>query len=674
METSARFQTLQPSSNTSPRYRPEIDGLRALAVIAVIIYHFNKEVLPGGYLGVDIFFVISGFVITASLAKRQSHSPREFLLGFYERRIKRLMPALILCVVITSALLCLVDPTPGLRLGIAWRSLLGFSNIALYNLSTDYFSASTEINPFTHTWSLGVEQQFYLLFPFLLLWTGFVPVAEEGAAFLFKLISALSIASLIGFFYFQSANQPAAFFLLPSRFWELGAGCLLFLASLPSLGGLAGWRHRIHRLPGLAPLIGMLILMLLPLPLNGAASAGIVLLTILLLANQRERGPCQALLGHPRVVMIGLISYSLYLWHWSVLVLSRWTVGVHWWTIPFQLGLIVLLAWMSYRWIEQPLRSHRWSALRWRSIAYGIAASLLGAAAILGLSRGTNSLLFLGERKQRTNPTAATEASCQQGGNYTILFAGDSHANHYRQSEGYGCGSHAARILVSSTAGMPYPLVSYTNSTTGHDQDANLSRQIAMDDRWRSIPPPAGSAGVVVIALRANLYFNHDPSVPPLFRNTNNRSVDTHQPISADLALTEWIADLEELVRRHPATEFVLFLPTPEFQQAYPIETCTPQWFRPGRSQTCLRGTERASLNRFNQAFLDRLREPAARHPNLHIFDAFSALCPPSQPHCPRMIDGEPLYVDQDHLSLLGSNRVIDQLVVFLQQQGLWKP
>ena len=145
--------TPQPSKG---KYRPEIDGLRAFAVVAVIINHFNKDLLPSGYLGVDIFFVISGYVITSSLAGRQSKNFLDFLTGFYERRIKRLVPALVVFVLITSVLISLFNPEPGVALGLGWKSLFGASNISLYRSSTDYFAQSTELNPFTHTWSLGV--------------------------------------------------------------------------------------------------------------------------------------------------------------------------------------------------------------------------------------------------------------------------------------------------------------------------------------------------------------------------------------------------------------------------------------------------------------------------------------------------------------------------------------
>jgi peptidoglycan/LPS O-acetylase OafA/YrhL len=182
------------------RYRSEIDGLRALAVIAVIINHFNRELLPSGFLGVDIFFVISGYVITSSLADREYESIGDFLLGFYSRRIKRLMPTLITCITITCLVgFLFIPPTSG-DFEITWKTgayaLFGLSNFYLFRLSTDYFAATTELNLFTQTWSLGVEEQFYLVFPIILWITGFITGRPRGKSNLFFLMIVLSVLSL----------------------------------------------------------------------------------------------------------------------------------------------------------------------------------------------------------------------------------------------------------------------------------------------------------------------------------------------------------------------------------------------------------------------------------------------------------------------------------------------
>ena len=212
------------------RYRPEIDGMRAFAVVSVIVNHFNQDILPGGYLGVDIFFVISGFVITSSLYLRPSKNFKDFISGFYERRLKRLVPALSVFVLISSITICLFDSEPNFSLKTGLTSLFGISNLYLLQTSTDYFAESTELNVFTHTWSLGVEEQFYILFPFLIWFSGFGRQTKNGARNLFLIVGALTITSLISFIYLYPINESAAYFIMPARFWEIAAGCLIFIA------------------------------------------------------------------------------------------------------------------------------------------------------------------------------------------------------------------------------------------------------------------------------------------------------------------------------------------------------------------------------------------------------------------------------------------------------------
>ena len=385
------------TNKTSPsksKYRPEIDGLRAFAVVAVIINHFNKDLLPSGYLGVDIFFVISGYVITSSLAGRESKNFLDFLTGFYERRIKRLVPALVVFVLITSILISLFNPDPGVALSLGWKSLFGVSNISLYRSSTDYFAQSTELNPFTHTWSLGVEEQFYLLFPFLIWFSGFGQQTAKGARNLFLLVGAMTIASLLGFIYLYQVNQPAAYFLMPTRFWEMAAGCLIFI----------GFQKRVtieqalERVPPLLVVAAMVGVMFLPVSAAVPTTVGVVVLSAILIACLKKGTAAYQFFTHQKVVYVGLISYSLYLWHWSVLSISRWTIGIHWWSAPIQVGLMLMIAIASYKWVETPFRKREWSPLRWKTIGIGLIPIASAATLLIGFTKTEPFSVFLGSR------------------------------------------------------------------------------------------------------------------------------------------------------------------------------------------------------------------------------------------------------------------------------------
>lgn len=374
-----------------PVYRREIDGLRALAVGAVIINHFNSDLLPSGYLGVDVFFVISGYVISQSLYYRRYRSVAELLADFYARRVKRLVPALLLFVVVTGLLMALVSPDPSQSLKTALMSLFGLSNIYLQLKATDYFGGAAYLNAFTHTWSLGVEEQFYLLFPFIVWLTGFGRTGRSNNAFV-STLGLLSLLSLAGFIYWNSLGKHSFYFFMPTRFWELAAGALLFVLST---------RIRAGRLGGLAvpSLVLMLATLWLPEELGAVATILVVLFSCaFILACTGSRNLSSRVLCHPAVVYIGLISYSLYLWHWSVLSISRWTIGISPWTAPFQIALMLALAAVSYHFVETPLRKAIWSRSRLGSIGYGMASATMVSALVALVAWPMNGRLYAGDR------------------------------------------------------------------------------------------------------------------------------------------------------------------------------------------------------------------------------------------------------------------------------------
>ncbi|MCE9550581.1 MAG: acyltransferase [Betaproteobacteria bacterium] len=336
-------------------YQPEIDGLRALAVVSVIINHFSNGLLPGGYLGVDIFFVISGFVITSSLADYPSKNFGDFLLRFYVRRIKRLIPALVISVIISGLLMWILVSTPSESLRTGQWALVGGANVFLANRSTDYFAPSTEFNLFTHTWSLGVEEQFYVLFPVLVWLTGFSRRTPNAEKKLLWVLCILSVGSLATYIYLNDTSPSLAYFLMPSRFWELGAGCLLFVGIEKFPSGI------VKRFNPSLLFIVMLAVLFVPSSHAIQATIIIVITTMLLIGSIRPMTIAHAVLTRKEIVYIGLASYSLYLWHWPVLSLSRWTIGITGRTIPFLILTILLISFASYRFIEKPLRSRQWT-------------------------------------------------------------------------------------------------------------------------------------------------------------------------------------------------------------------------------------------------------------------------------------------------------------------------
>jgi peptidoglycan/LPS O-acetylase OafA/YrhL len=414
-------------SHEKSNYRPEIDGLRAFAILPVIINHFNKEWLPSGYLGVDIFFVISGLVITSSLLHKPSQGFRENLLSFYSRRIKRLLPALWAMVILGAIFISFFNPSPGLSLQTGIAALFGVSNLYLLYQATDYFAPASELNIFTHTWSLGVEEQFYLLFPLLLwlsgIWRTGVGLTKRTQNVLGILLIGLSSLSLALFVCLYPSQQAMAYFLMPSRFWEMGLGCLLALQSWKK-GPVRPGGHRLVRtfIPWLILVLLAVIFREAPEDQGRMATITVVFLSSLLITTLQPPGPgdgqvrrsADQFLSHPLLISIGILSYSLYLWHWPVFCLSRWTMGTPLWSLPVLLAVMMALALASFHWIEEPLRQARWSRSRGLVISKGVAFSLLSSLFLVVLGGPLKGKLFTGRGGQEWDTARFSSARLDQ--------------------------------------------------------------------------------------------------------------------------------------------------------------------------------------------------------------------------------------------------------------------
>ena len=329
------------------KYYREIDSLRALAVIAVIINHFNKDWLSGGFLGVDIFFVISGFVVTASLQGKENLPFKEFIKGFYSRRIKRLWPALASMVLIFSIPMFLFFGESENYVKTGFYSLLGLSNIFLYQSSSDYFSVSTESNPFMHTWSLGVEEQFYLIFPLLFYFS------TKKSLFV-KWVLGLSFVTLVSFLLIDANDSLMSFYMMPLRFWQFGLGVLAF--NLSSDKFTFSNKHFI-----LVPLISVITVLVKTSAFNSISAALVSVFTAWALICIKSSKSERMYLTFTPILRIGLMSYSLYLFHWPVLVFFKEMLPLDKLNLLIIFLVITSFALFSYKWIEFKLRTIEWS-------------------------------------------------------------------------------------------------------------------------------------------------------------------------------------------------------------------------------------------------------------------------------------------------------------------------
>ncbi len=342
-------------------YRPEIDGLRAIAVISVILYHaelvvFGRDWFLGGYIGVDIFFVISGYLIARIILSELETTGRFSFLKFYERRARRILPALLLVIVASLPFAWVIlYPTAFAEYAesIFWSVFFG-SNFFFYGATTEYGADSALLKPFLHTWSLAVEEQFYVVFPVVAL-----AAYKFAHRWFFVVLVGLSLVSLL---YAESltTRDPSWNFYSPfSRFWELGIGALLAVWELSKKPERSGPRAQILCITGIILiLVSVLALFDGASPHPGFITLAPILGTALIIGFGSHSGPAGWLLSNKLATGIGLISYSAYLWHFPIFAFARHSLTYF---SEAEKLLAILLTFVlsaaSYRFVEQPFRN-----------------------------------------------------------------------------------------------------------------------------------------------------------------------------------------------------------------------------------------------------------------------------------------------------------------------------
>ena len=337
-------------------FRPDIEGLRGIAVLLVVLFHAGLAGVIGGFIGVDVFFVISGFLITGLLVRERQQRGKIDLARFYARRIRRLLPAGVVALLVTmAAAMVLVAPLDRAEIAAdGAAAALSVANFRFAMAAGDYFANVSSPSPFLHFWSLGVEEQFYLLWPALLILVSWRAEPRRRIAIALALVA---VASLVADVMLTERSVNWAFYSLPARAWQLALGGLLAIgaariAALPgALLALVGWS-------GLAGVVAAALIFDPSLAYPGLAALLPTLGAGALLASAMSRYGPGRLLAIPPLRFVGRISYSLYLWHWPIFVLAPFLLAADL-DPAIRLGLVavsVLVAWLSWALVETPFR------------------------------------------------------------------------------------------------------------------------------------------------------------------------------------------------------------------------------------------------------------------------------------------------------------------------------
>src|SRR5574343_93493 len=335
------------------KYRRDIDGLRAMAVIPVMLFHAGVPIFPGGFVGVDVFFVISGYLIS-TLIIQDLRQGSFSLAAFYERRVRRIMPALVIIMLFSVPAAWVLMPPADLK---DFTESLAAVTVSLSNVlfwsESGYFATDAELKPLLHTCSLGVEEQFYLLYPIILVW---VHRHRHHGPWLLGMLGLASLA----FAQWQVVHQPqAAFFLLPARFWELLAGGLAAFVLLDRPAIISHALRPVGSAIGLLMIVAAALLFDSDLPFPGMSALLPVAGSVLVILCAGPDNFVGRLLGSHPLVGIGLVSYSAYLWHQPLLAFARYRehsldAGI---LGPLLCLLSLILAWFTWRFIERPFRT-----------------------------------------------------------------------------------------------------------------------------------------------------------------------------------------------------------------------------------------------------------------------------------------------------------------------------
>lgn len=611
-----------------------IEGLRGVAVIAVIINHLNNEYLPGGYLGVDVFFVISGFVISDLLKKQKLNSIYTYILTFYTRRIRRLFPALLVFIIITTVISSFFPFGFGvtiIRTGAS--ALLGLSNLYQIRIGNDYFGLGSKFNLFTHTWSLGVEEQFYLIFPLILY---VLKRKNLNVTTFLVLTSLMSFLTFTIFFYYE--KNILQYYLPISRFWEILIGAITYSITKNINLHKYFYDNKWHMNVYLLSLLGCFFI---PSEFFIYSAPTVCIFTALFLYGVRIHG--YKYIETPFLLFTGKISYSLYLYHILVLILLNLEPNVF--SIFVQFFFIYVISFLSYKFIEKPFRFGKGSQVGLSTIYVFGLVSISTALLIFGVSRD------LGTRDPFSDPIEKNFATCTYNNiddsrcllkseqNKQLFFIGDSHSN------------ALLPLMVRLHERLSYQIYSvglgglYTTEFTSsnHGDLSERGKKVL-----KFIESKGRSGDVVILTNQLMTWFS----------KTYNDKQKDHRLFLNDTQLIQPLAlkihtrNIGQLAKNLDIAgmSLVVLAPFPDFK--YDPSTCfSPvlfKFFKDYKTSDNCETTRKDQEVRRNH-ILESLKNLLDKNKNVFIFDPIDFIC--DENSCSSFKKNVPLYYDDDHIN-----------------------
>ncbi|MFT3718169.1 acyltransferase family protein [Pseudorhodoferax sp.] len=675
MQCAGLFDNHLPKKNSSlekMEYRREVDGLRAVAVIPVILFHAGFSAFSGGFVGVDVFFVISGYLITSILLK-ENEEGRFSIATFYERRARRILPAFFLVALVCLPLAWLwLLPEDMERFSYSLVAVSLYLSNVLFWFTSGYFDISAELKPLLHTWSLAVEEQYYLVFPVLLL-----VMWKYGRRRILVTLGVIALMSLCAAQWASTHRPDAAFYLLPTRCWELliGSFVAFYLARAekwvpkPPVAEVLAW-------VGLVMLVSSIFLFDSTIPFPSAYTLLPTVGTALIILFASQGTTVGKLLSHPFPVGIGLISYSAYLWHQPLFAFARHgSIGSPSHTIFIWLVILTLvLAYLSWRFVERPFRDRARFGQRQIFAFSGVGTLVLIGVGTLGIVTGgfpgrlNESAMAISKSSQDSNKIRGSLSERVVVGSKAAVagvLIGDSHAESMATVLDEVLAAQGRGAYVLTKAGCPpvtglYRIDMPSYGDACHEHYEAAFRLIETDPSIEFVVVSArftlylefdrfdnGEGGVERGATERVVYDGIEFKNSSAYRSDEDRRAFIAKCISEDLG---------RLLKSGKRVYLVYPIPEAGWDVAVDGEKLALKTNARVNLSTSEEQYQRR--NRRAEKVLDELGE----HPNLVRIRPESALCDTFfVDRCAAVVESQALYSDSNHLSNAGARLVLQR-------------